>query len=137
MSLLQIGIPALAGLSVLHGLVPPHPGPLIAVSSLGADLGLTLAFGLLCAIPTVIIAGPVFGNFIAKRVHVPRARRWSAPAPTRRATRTARPGSGPAGGRRVRRPRRPGQRGQPGSPTSWSTTTCRPAGATRASGPRC
>jgi len=69
--LLKIGIPALAGLSVLHGLVPPHPGPLVAIASLNADLGLTLMFGLICAIPTVIIAGPVFGNFIAKRVHVP------------------------------------------------------------------
>ena len=37
--LLRIGIPALAGLSVLHGLVPPHPGPLVAISSLNADLG--------------------------------------------------------------------------------------------------
>jgi len=73
--LLKIGIPALAGLSVLHGLVPPHPGPLVAVASLNADLGLTLAFGLICAVPTVIIAGPIFGNFIAKRVPlaVPRA----------------------------------------------------------------
>jgi gluconate:H+ symporter, GntP family len=69
--LLRIGIPALAGLSVLHGLVPPHPGPLVAISSLNADLGLTLMFGLICAIPTVIVAGPVFGNFIAKRVNVP------------------------------------------------------------------
>ncbi|MFG1604625.1 GntP family permease [Actinoplanes sp. NPDC049265] len=68
--LLQIGIPALAGLSVLHGLVPPHPGPLVAISSLNANLGLTLAFGLICAIPTVLIAGPIFGNFISKRVHV-------------------------------------------------------------------
>jgi GntP family gluconate:H+ symporter len=66
--LLRIGIPALAGLSVLHGLVPPHPGPLVAIASLNADLGLTLLFGLICAIPTVIIAGPVFGNWIAKRV---------------------------------------------------------------------
>src|SRR3982751_1432429 len=66
--LLRIGIPALAGLSVLHGLVPPHPGPLVAISSLNADLGLTLLFGLICAIPTVIIAGPIFGNWIAKRV---------------------------------------------------------------------
>jgi GntP family gluconate:H+ symporter len=71
MPLLQVGIPALAGLSVLHGLVPPHPGPLVAIASLNANLGLTLMFGLLCAIPTVIIAGPVFGNFIAKRVDVP------------------------------------------------------------------
>jgi GntP family gluconate:H+ symporter len=69
--LLRIGIPALAGLSVLHGLVPPHPGPLVAISSLNADLGLTLLFGLICAIPTVIVAGPVFGNWIAKRVPVP------------------------------------------------------------------
>jgi GntP family gluconate:H+ symporter len=68
--LLRIGIPALAGLSVLHGLVPPHPGPLVAIASLHADLGLTLIFGLICAIPTVIIAGPVFGNFISKRVPV-------------------------------------------------------------------
>ncbi|BBH70873.1 permease [Actinoplanes sp. OR16] len=68
--LLRLGIPALAGLSVLHGLVPPHPGPLVAISSLNADLGLTLLFGLVCAIPTVIIAGPIFGNFIAKRVPV-------------------------------------------------------------------
>ncbi|MEU4240184.1 gluconate:H+ symporter [Actinoplanes sp. NPDC026619] len=69
--LLRVGIPALAGLSVLHGLVPPHPGPLVAVSSLNADLGLTLLFGLICAVPTVIIAGPVYGNWIAKRVHLP------------------------------------------------------------------
>jgi gluconate:H+ symporter, GntP family len=69
--LLKVGIPALAGLSVLHGLVPPHPGPLVAIASLKADLGLTLMLGLICAIPTVIIAGPVFGNFISKRVYVP------------------------------------------------------------------
>ncbi|QLQ40309.1 GntP family permease [Micromonospora robiginosa] len=66
--LMKIGIPALAGLSVLHGLVPPHPGPLVAIDALGANLGQTLAFGLLVAIPTVIIAGPVFGNFIARYV---------------------------------------------------------------------
>ena len=39
---MKIGIPALAGLSVLHGLVPPHPGPLVAIDALDADLGLTL-----------------------------------------------------------------------------------------------
>ncbi|WP_425412397.1 GntP family permease [Micromonospora mirobrigensis] len=66
--LMKIGIPALAGLSVLHGLVPPHPGPLVAIDALGANLGQTLALGLLVAIPTVIIAGPVFGNFISRYV---------------------------------------------------------------------
>lgn len=54
-----VGIPALAGLSALHGLVPPHPGPLLAIDALGADLGLTLGLGLLVAIPTVIVAGPL------------------------------------------------------------------------------
>jgi GntP family gluconate:H+ symporter len=92
---LKIGIPALAGLSVLHGLVPPHPGPLVAISSLGADLGLTLAFGLICAIPTVIIAGPVFGNFIAKRVPLATPNRLV----TAGVAADGRPaGSGPAGG---------------------------------------
>ncbi|WP_445996788.1 GntP family permease [Okibacterium fritillariae] len=70
-SLIKVAIPALAGLSVMHGLVPPHPGPLVAVSTLGADLGLTLAFGILVAIPTVIIAGPIFGNIAARWVDVP------------------------------------------------------------------
>src|SRR5207302_3776161 len=69
--LMRIAIPALAGLSVLHGLVPPHPGPLVAIASLHADLGLTLLFGLICAIPTVIVAGPVFGNVISRYVSVP------------------------------------------------------------------
>jgi GntP family gluconate:H+ symporter len=67
-SIVRIGIPALAGLSVMHGLVPPHPGPLIAVDALKADLGQTMPFGLLVAIPTVIVAGPLFGAWIGKRV---------------------------------------------------------------------
>jgi len=66
--LMKIAIPALAGLSVLHGLVPPHPGPLVAVSALKADLGLTLAFGLIVSIPTVIVAGPIFGSMVARLV---------------------------------------------------------------------
>jgi GntP family gluconate:H+ symporter len=70
-SLIKIAIPALAGLSVMHGLVPPHPGPLVAVSTLGADLGLTLALGVAVAIPTVIIAGPLFGQLAARWVDVP------------------------------------------------------------------
>jgi gluconate:H+ symporter, GntP family len=68
-SIIRVGIPALAGLSVLHGLVPPHPGPLIAVDALKADLGQTMFFGLIVAIPTVIIAGPIFGAFIGRHVN--------------------------------------------------------------------
>src|SRR4029450_988429 len=68
--LMRVGIPALAGLSVMHGLVPPHPGPLIAIDAVGADLGITLALGVLIAIPTVIIAGPLFSKLAAKWVPV-------------------------------------------------------------------
>jgi GntP family gluconate:H+ symporter len=68
---LAVGIPALAGLSVLHGLVPPHPGPLVAIDALKADLGRTLLFGLIVAIPAVILAGPVFGSWISRRLDLP------------------------------------------------------------------
>ncbi|MFE7552772.1 GntP family permease [Streptomyces gardneri] len=70
-SLMRIGIPALAGLSVMHGLIPPHPGPLVAIDALGANLGVTLALGLVVAIPTVIIAGPVFSRYAARWVDIP------------------------------------------------------------------
>ncbi|MEU9027309.1 gluconate:H+ symporter [Streptomyces sp. NPDC048383] len=70
-SLMRIGIPALAGLSVMHGLIPPHPGPLVAVDALHANLGVTLALGVLVAIPTVIIAGPLFARYAARWVDIP------------------------------------------------------------------
>jgi gluconate:H+ symporter, GntP family len=69
-SLMRIGIPALAGLSVMHGLVPPHPGPLVAIDAVKANLGVTLALGVLVAIPTVIIAGPLFSKVAARWVDV-------------------------------------------------------------------
>jgi GntP family gluconate:H+ symporter len=56
---LRLMLSALAGLSVVHALVPPHPGPLIAIGALGADLGRTIALGLLVGIPTAIVAGPL------------------------------------------------------------------------------
>jgi GntP family gluconate:H+ symporter len=67
---MRIALPTLAGLSAMHGLVPPHPGPLIAIAALGANLGVTLAFGVLVAIPTIILAGPVFSRWGAKWVPV-------------------------------------------------------------------
>ncbi|SMS11526.1 gluconate transporter [Pseudomonas viridiflava] len=68
--LLKIAIPALAGMTTLHALMPPHPGPLIAVSALHADLGLTMLLGLCVAIPAVILAGPLYGNWLSKRMHI-------------------------------------------------------------------
>jgi GntP family gluconate:H+ symporter len=59
---------ALSGLSVVHALVPPHPGPLIAIGALGANLGRTLAYGLLVAVPTAILAGPVFAKVAVRNV---------------------------------------------------------------------
>lgn len=67
---IAIGIPALAGLSALHAFVPPHPGPLLAIDALGANLGLTLGIGLLVAIPTVILAGPVAARFMVRYVPI-------------------------------------------------------------------
>jgi len=68
--LMRVAIPALAGLSALHGLIPPHPGPLIAIAAVHAKLGTTLALGILVAIPTVIICGPLFSILAAKWVPV-------------------------------------------------------------------
>ena len=68
--LLKIAIPALAGMTTLHALMPPHPGPLIAVSALHADLGLTMLLGFCIAIPAVILAGPLYGNWLSKRLDV-------------------------------------------------------------------
>jgi GntP family gluconate:H+ symporter len=65
---LELMLAALAGLSVVHALVPPHPGPLIAIGALGANLGLTIGYGLLVAVPTAILAGPVFARFATRNV---------------------------------------------------------------------
>ncbi len=67
---MRVGIPALAGLSILHGLVPPHPGPLVAIDVVGADLGRTLIFGLIVAVPTLVICGPLLARFVENWVPV-------------------------------------------------------------------
>ncbi|MFI8997234.1 GntP family permease [Streptomyces sp. NPDC053542] len=69
-SLMRIGIPALAGLSVMHGLIPPHPGPLVAIDAIKANLGVTLGLGVIVAIPTAILAGPVFSRFASRWVDI-------------------------------------------------------------------
>ena len=71
LSLVRVGIPALAGLSVMHGLVPPHPGPLVAIDALKADLGITLGLGVLVALPAVVLAGPLFARLAGRWVDVP------------------------------------------------------------------
>jgi len=70
MPLLRLGLPLVAGLSAAHGLVPPHPGPLAAIERLGADPGRTLFYSLIVGLPVSILAGPLYGRFISRRVHV-------------------------------------------------------------------
>jgi GntP family gluconate:H+ symporter len=68
--LLRVGIPVVAGLSVSQGFLPPHPGPMLAIEQMGANVGKTLLYGALVGIPTAIIAGPVFASLIGSRVSV-------------------------------------------------------------------
>ncbi|MGA8670824.1 MAG: gluconate:H+ symporter [Terracidiphilus sp.] len=69
-SLVLVGLPMAAGLSVVHGLVPPHPAALLAVSIYKADVGRTIFYALLVGIPTAVIAGPLYAKLIAKHVRL-------------------------------------------------------------------
>lgn len=60
--LVYIGIPMLASLSVMHGFLPPHPSPTALVIQFHADLSKTFMYGMMVAIPTIIIAGPLFAS---------------------------------------------------------------------------
>jgi gluconate:H+ symporter, GntP family len=64
-SLILVGLPMVAGLSAVHGLVPPHPAAMLAVTIFHADLGRTIFYALLVAIPSAIVAGPVYARLIA------------------------------------------------------------------------
>jgi Gnt-I system high-affinity gluconate transporter len=63
---LVVGVPALAALSVAHGLLPPHPGPTALVASFHADIGRTLLLGFVIAVPALVLAGPVFARTLAR-----------------------------------------------------------------------
>src|SRR5437879_7591000 len=71
MSLVKIGIPLVAGLSVVHGMVPPHPAAMLAVVAYQADVGRTVAYALLVGLPTAALAGPIFATWIAPRIALP------------------------------------------------------------------
>ncbi len=65
-SIIYLGIPLVASLSVAHGLLPPHPAPVALVQLFKADMGETIFWGIIIAIPTMIFAGPVFGSTLKK-----------------------------------------------------------------------
>jgi len=70
-SVLYYAIPLLAGLAVTHTMVPPTPGPMAVGEILGVDLGWVVMMGLLVGLPTAVVAGPIFGKFIAKKIYLP------------------------------------------------------------------
>jgi len=65
---LKVGLPMLAGLSVVHGILPPHPAALAALDIFKADIGKTIIYGIVVGLPSSILAGPLFASFIAKRM---------------------------------------------------------------------
>jgi Gnt-I system high-affinity gluconate transporter len=68
-----LGLPTLAALSVTHGFLPPHPSPVALAEQFNANIGLTLFYGIIIAIPTIIIAGPIFSVTLKKYTAKPLA----------------------------------------------------------------
>jgi GntP family gluconate:H+ symporter len=71
MSLVKLGLALVAGLSVVHGLLPPHPAAMLAVGTFNADVGLTILYGIAVGLPTAALAGPMYGAWIAPRIALP------------------------------------------------------------------
>lgn len=63
-----VGVPVISALAAMHGMVPPHPGPLTAIAALKTSVGPTMLYGFLAAIPAMILGGPLYGAFISKRM---------------------------------------------------------------------
>ena len=91
-SLIRIGLPLVAGLSVVHGMVPPHPAAMLAVVTFQADVGLTILYAILVGLPTAALAGPIYATWIAPRVMLPADNPMAAQF--ERATTRALPGFG-------------------------------------------
>ncbi|MES2920749.1 MAG: gluconate:H+ symporter [Verrucomicrobiota bacterium] len=68
--ILYLALPLAAGLSTAHGLIPPHPGPMVAIGVIGADTGKTILWSLLIGLPTALITGPFLARWVAPRVPV-------------------------------------------------------------------
>jgi GntP family gluconate:H+ symporter len=67
-SIVLVALPMLAGLSIVHALIPPHPAAVAAVTIFGANMGRTMAYALVVGIPAALLAGPVYAQWIAPRI---------------------------------------------------------------------
>lgn len=65
-----VGVPVIAALATMHGMVPPHPGPLTAIASLQTNIGATMLYGFIVAIPAIVLGGPLYGAFMTPRLAV-------------------------------------------------------------------
>ena len=71
LSLIKIGIPLVAGLSVVHGMLPPHPAAMLAVAAYNADVGRTILYGLIVGLPTAALAGPIYASWVSPLIALP------------------------------------------------------------------
>lgn len=69
-SLLYYAIPLLAGLAVTHSFIPPTPGPVAVADIINAQLGWVILLGIILGFPTAVIAGPLWGKYISKKIHL-------------------------------------------------------------------
>jgi Gnt-I system low-affinity gluconate transporter len=69
-SVLYYAIPLLAGLAVTHAFIPPTPGPIAVAEIIDVQLGWVILFGFIVGFPTAVVAGPYFGRYIAKKIHI-------------------------------------------------------------------
>ncbi|MBL8358621.1 MAG: gluconate transporter [Delftia acidovorans] len=63
-----VGVPVIAALAAMHGMVPPHPGPLTAIATLHTTVGPTMLYGFLAVIPAMVLGGPLYGAFLTPRM---------------------------------------------------------------------
>jgi GntP family gluconate:H+ symporter len=65
-----VGVPVIAALAAMHGMVPPHPGPLTAIAALHTNIGATMLYGFIAAVPAIVLGGPLYGALMTPRLAV-------------------------------------------------------------------
>ena len=67
---IYVGVPVIAALAAMHGMVPPHPGPLTAIATLKTVIGPTMLYGFVAAVPAIVLGGPLYAQFLTPRMTV-------------------------------------------------------------------